>query len=232
MNKRQVLASLNKIANELDDKKYYQEANSITNLMIKIASLPDWLNMPDFSAQIRNLHNIGKLIEAIKSYFDNETFNDIVEQHNGFEDNEIGYTVNEETWKLILNDLEETVLDKEKLKESTILEGSKILPNYYQLKTGISEYMQYQYTLTNSLKDESERLRRLTELTKESIPIRTQFKREPNAITKKELQDLLRSIYRLKYPPKNQQDYSKIEEMVNQEIQKEVDFIKKYGPYD
>jgi hypothetical protein len=140
--------------------------------------------------------------------------------------------VNEETWKLILNDLEETVLDKEKLKESTILEGSKILPNYYQLKTGISEYMQYQYTLTNSLKDESERLRRLTELTKESIPIRTQFKREPNAITKKELQDLLRSIYRLKYPPKNQQDYSKIEEMVNQEIQKEVDFIKKYGPYD
>jgi len=232
MNKRQILASLSNIANELDNKKYYQEANLLTNLMIKIASLPDWLNMPDFSAQIRNLHNIGKLIEAIKGYFDNETFNEIVKKHDGFEDNEIGYTVNEEIWKLILDDLEETVLDKEKLKEPTILEDSKLLPNYYQLKTGISGYMQHHYTLSNSLKDESERLRRLTELTKESIPIREQFQREPNAITKKELQDHLRSMYRLKYQPKNEQELSKIEQMINEEIQKMVDFINKYGPYE
>ena len=37
MNKRQIIASLNKIANELDINKLYKEANTITNVMIKIA---------------------------------------------------------------------------------------------------------------------------------------------------------------------------------------------------
>lgn len=37
MNKRQIIASLNKIANELDNAGLYTEANSITNVMKKIA---------------------------------------------------------------------------------------------------------------------------------------------------------------------------------------------------
>ena len=37
MNKRQVIASLNKIANELDNNGLYAEANSITNVMKRIA---------------------------------------------------------------------------------------------------------------------------------------------------------------------------------------------------
>ena len=35
MNKRQIIASLNKIANELDNAGLYTEANSITNVMKK-----------------------------------------------------------------------------------------------------------------------------------------------------------------------------------------------------
>ena len=38
MNKRQILASLNKIANELDSTGLYKEANSITNIMKKLAA--------------------------------------------------------------------------------------------------------------------------------------------------------------------------------------------------
>ena len=37
MNKKQVVASLNKIANELDNNGLYQEANVVTNVMVKIS---------------------------------------------------------------------------------------------------------------------------------------------------------------------------------------------------
>jgi len=37
MNKRQIIASLNKIANELDTAKLYTEANTVTKVMSKIA---------------------------------------------------------------------------------------------------------------------------------------------------------------------------------------------------
>lgn len=37
MNKRQILASLNKIANELDNNRLYKEANSVTEIMFKLS---------------------------------------------------------------------------------------------------------------------------------------------------------------------------------------------------
>ena len=37
MNKRQIIASLNNIANTLDNSGLYKEANTITNVMIKVA---------------------------------------------------------------------------------------------------------------------------------------------------------------------------------------------------
>jgi len=40
MNRRTIIASLNKIANELDNNCLYKEANEITNVMNKIAQLP------------------------------------------------------------------------------------------------------------------------------------------------------------------------------------------------
>ena len=41
MNTRQIVASLNKIANELDTNELYKEANIITNIMQKIAKKHD-----------------------------------------------------------------------------------------------------------------------------------------------------------------------------------------------
>ena len=40
MNKRQIVASLSKIAEELDSTGLYTEANTITNLMKKLAQMP------------------------------------------------------------------------------------------------------------------------------------------------------------------------------------------------
>lgn len=62
MNKRHIIASLNKIADNLDAEKLYIESSSITNVMKKIATMRDFdfphempdyddddhLNMPDF----------------------------------------------------------------------------------------------------------------------------------------------------------------------------------------
>jgi hypothetical protein len=47
MNKRTVLASLNKIANELDNNGLYSEASAITNVMKKLAmDMPKYQNDP------------------------------------------------------------------------------------------------------------------------------------------------------------------------------------------
>ena len=46
MNKRQIIASLNKIANELDLNNLYKEANTITTMMIKLADEFDMGDKP------------------------------------------------------------------------------------------------------------------------------------------------------------------------------------------
>ena len=53
MNKRQILASLNNIANKLDNNSLYKEANAITNVMIKIADefREDYSPEPDASSE-------------------------------------------------------------------------------------------------------------------------------------------------------------------------------------
>ena len=40
MDKKQILASLNKIANDLDQKSEFEHSDKITNLMIKISQMP------------------------------------------------------------------------------------------------------------------------------------------------------------------------------------------------
>jgi hypothetical protein len=40
MNKRQIIASLNNIANELDNSGLFTESNVITNVMMKLAQMP------------------------------------------------------------------------------------------------------------------------------------------------------------------------------------------------
>ena len=53
MNKRQILASLNNISNQLDNNGLYKEANAITNVMIKIADefREDYSPEPDASSE-------------------------------------------------------------------------------------------------------------------------------------------------------------------------------------
>ena len=63
MNKRQIIASLNNIANTLDNSGLYKEANTITNVMKKLAQEQNLDNppfdIPDDSEQKRrdNIHN-------------------------------------------------------------------------------------------------------------------------------------------------------------------------------
>jgi hypothetical protein len=40
MNKKQILASLNNIADNLDENGLYEEANILTNIMQKVAQMP------------------------------------------------------------------------------------------------------------------------------------------------------------------------------------------------
>jgi recombinational DNA repair ATPase RecF len=49
MNKRQIVASLNKIANTLDNTGLYQESSAITNVMNKIAQAPS-----DFQGDLKS----------------------------------------------------------------------------------------------------------------------------------------------------------------------------------
>jgi hypothetical protein len=44
MNKRQIIASLNKVANELDSSGMFEEANEITNVMHKVAQMANVMN--------------------------------------------------------------------------------------------------------------------------------------------------------------------------------------------
>jgi hypothetical protein len=64
MNKRQIVASLNNIANELDNNGLYQESSVITNVMNKIAQAPS-----DFESdiQIKNEKDENKGRNVVRS---------------------------------------------------------------------------------------------------------------------------------------------------------------------
>jgi hypothetical protein len=57
MNKRQIIASLNKIANQLDSAAFFNEANTVTKVMTKLAQAPS-----DFMGDFTSKPNIGKNI--------------------------------------------------------------------------------------------------------------------------------------------------------------------------
>ena len=58
MNKRQIIASLNKIANELDNIALHKEANSVTKVMVKLA---DEFNLGDEQNVITNNQNLSNI---------------------------------------------------------------------------------------------------------------------------------------------------------------------------
>ena len=59
MNKRQIIASLNNIANTLDNDGLYQESSAITNIMNKIAQAPSDFK-GDFESKNEKDENKGR----------------------------------------------------------------------------------------------------------------------------------------------------------------------------
>jgi hypothetical protein len=65
MNKRKIISSLNKIANELDSSKLFEEANSLTSVMIKLSQEDETFKTrtnqdEDYTELVMN-HLFGKL---------------------------------------------------------------------------------------------------------------------------------------------------------------------------
>jgi len=63
MNKRQIIASLNDIANELDNTGLYKEANTLTNVMKKIAEE----DSPNPNATSEDLDQVSYILEQLKN---------------------------------------------------------------------------------------------------------------------------------------------------------------------
>ena len=68
MNKRQIIASLNKIANEFDANSLFNEANTITKVMQKLAQAPS-----DFEGDFNTNKGIGKnIVKALSQMIMNK----------------------------------------------------------------------------------------------------------------------------------------------------------------
>lgn len=75
MNKRQIIASLNKIANELDFNNLYIEANTITKVMTRLAEDGDWrdsLLTDKQRAFLRKQDSVNSFLENPDSSLTNE----------------------------------------------------------------------------------------------------------------------------------------------------------------
>lgn len=74
MNKRKVLASLEEIANVLDNGGLFDEANTVTNIMTKLANdeMKDFdLGEEDYSEE--NEKKLNKRLDNLLMYFDDDT---------------------------------------------------------------------------------------------------------------------------------------------------------------
>ena len=71
MNKRQILASLNNIANSLDNSGLYKEAETLSLVMIKVAQVaqPQQMQQPQQSGNIQQLLNEARRIEDEFSHY-------------------------------------------------------------------------------------------------------------------------------------------------------------------
>ena len=69
MNKRQIIASLNKIANELDTTGLYKEANSVTKVMKRLVVADDYTNDDDDDDD-DGRSNVQREADEIYSEFD------------------------------------------------------------------------------------------------------------------------------------------------------------------
>jgi len=110
MNKRQILASLNKIANELDNSRLYAEASTVTKVMKRLASDMDAFKKdPDgFMTDRIDLESSDNLFEK---YRDNNQNNVIDALNKAIQDMKdmVGISISEEELNRVIeikNELE------------------------------------------------------------------------------------------------------------------------------
>lgn len=86
MNKRQILASLNKIANELDGSGLYNEANSLTKVMIKISN---FITSQNNTSEVNEARSLAFYLYRIMKVHERE--------------NPVDFQVNLRNWELAMN---------------------------------------------------------------------------------------------------------------------------------
>jgi len=86
MNKRQIIASLNKIANRLDNSGLYSEATSLTNLMKRLVMADDYTDDDDGLSEIQRVNSKVYSEYDIRNNPNFETLND--------EDKSVAYMTN------------------------------------------------------------------------------------------------------------------------------------------
>ena len=106
MNRRQIIASLNKIANELDNSRLYAEATSITGVMKRLAQTNEGLDMGLYS-ESPNIDDPGfekkSFLKQIRPHLAQNLVNEMVSLLKQTE-RESGKTVaNLRTWKMALD---------------------------------------------------------------------------------------------------------------------------------
>jgi hypothetical protein len=87
MNKKQILASLNNVANSLDNSGLYKEAIVLTNVMKRMADVVEPLDQeePDYYYEIQKYaENVGKNKELAKSIYDEyvKSMTDLIDIQN------------------------------------------------------------------------------------------------------------------------------------------------------
>lgn len=110
MNKRQILASLNKIANELDNSRLYAEASTVTKVMKRLASdMDDFNSDPDgFMTDRINPMTSDNLFEKYKANNQNNVIDALNEAIQEMEDM-VGISISEEELNRVIeikNELE------------------------------------------------------------------------------------------------------------------------------
>lgn len=93
MNKKQIVASLNKIANELDNSGLYAEASTVTKVMSRIASDMDIVQKRDLSGLVGDTldpeRNRGDLFGKYMDNNKNKVIDALAEAIQDMEDNDM-----------------------------------------------------------------------------------------------------------------------------------------------
>lgn len=109
MNKKQIVASLNNIANELDNSGLYAEASTVTKVMSRLASDMDIVQERDLSGLVGNIMdpevNRGDLFGKYMDNNKNKVIDALAEAIQDMEDNDMISDAEIDKVRQIMNEL-------------------------------------------------------------------------------------------------------------------------------